>query len=120
MSSMKRGDVWWVTFGPAVGGEIEKHRPAVIVCNDASNKHLNRLQVVPLTSSVDHVYPSEAVTLSTGDLRSGTRAGSGDPRPTIVGTPAETRTRRSPHLDEVRNLSARSSEPPASRLRQVP
>ena len=57
---MKRGEVWWVAFGPAVGGEIQKQRPAVIVSNDASNKYLNRLQVVPLTSAVDHLYPSEA------------------------------------------------------------
>ena len=57
---MKRGEVWWVSFGPSVGGEIQKRRPAVIVSNDAANKFLNRVQVVPLTSNVDHLYPSEA------------------------------------------------------------
>lgn len=57
---MKRGDVWWISFDPAVGGEIKKKRPAVIVSNDAANKHLNRVQVVPLTSKVEKIYPSEA------------------------------------------------------------
>jgi mRNA interferase MazF len=58
---MKRGEVWWVNFDPSVGGEIQKKRPAVIVSNDSSNKFLNRLQVVPLTSKVEKVFPSEAL-----------------------------------------------------------
>ena len=57
---MKRGEIWWVNFDPSIGGEIQKQRPAVIVSNDTSNKYLNRVQVVPLTSKGDKLYPSEA------------------------------------------------------------
>ena len=57
---MKRGDVWWVNFEPSIGGEIRKQRPAIIVSNDAANYYLNRVQVVPITSNIDKLYPSEA------------------------------------------------------------
>ena len=58
---MQHGEVWWVNFDPSVGGEIKKKRPAVIISNNASNKFLNRVQVVPLTSKTDRLYPSEAL-----------------------------------------------------------
>ena len=58
---MKRGEVWWVEFDPAVGSEVRKTRPAVIVSNDAANRNLARVIVVPLTSNTTHLYPGEAL-----------------------------------------------------------
>jgi mRNA interferase MazF len=60
MAEPKRGEIWWVAFDPSIGGEIKKTRPAVVVSNNAANRFLNRVQVVPITSSVEKLYPAEA------------------------------------------------------------
>jgi mRNA interferase MazF len=57
---MKRGEVWWVDFDTSVGSEPKKRRPAIVVSNDSSNRFLNRVQVVPVTSNASKLYPSEA------------------------------------------------------------
>ena len=57
---MKRGEVWWVAFDPAVGSEIQRTRPAIIVSNDSANRNLKRVVVVPLTTNTSRVFPGEA------------------------------------------------------------
>jgi mRNA interferase MazF len=63
---MKRGEVWWVECDPAMGSEIKKTRPAVIVSNNAANRHLSRVVVVPLTSNTHRLYPGESLVMVDG------------------------------------------------------
>lgn len=65
----RRGEVWWVAFDPSIGGGIQKTRPAVIVSNDAANRVLSRIQVLPLTTNVSRVHASEALVTLNGDHR---------------------------------------------------
>jgi mRNA interferase MazF len=64
--TVRRGEVWWIDFDPAVGGEIQKTRPAIIVSNDLANSVLNRVQVIPLTSNAGRLYPSEVLVTVAG------------------------------------------------------
>ncbi len=66
---IRRGAVWLINFDPSVGGEIQKTRPAVIVSNDAANQALNRIQVVPISSSIQKLYPAEAYVMVNGRRR---------------------------------------------------
>lgn len=64
-----RGDVWLTAFGPSIGGEIQKSRPAVIVSTDFANHLLNRVQVVPISSRIGRLYRAEAAIVLNGEQR---------------------------------------------------
>jgi mRNA interferase MazF len=70
---MRRGQVWLVDLDPVLGSESDKHRPAVIVSNDAANSTAASLgrgvvTVVPVTTNLRRVYPFQ-VLLPAGDHR---------------------------------------------------
>lgn len=51
MDLVRRGDVYWVNLDPAIGSEIRKTRPALIVSPDDMNAVLPRVIIAPLTSA---------------------------------------------------------------------
>jgi mRNA interferase MazF len=48
-----------VALDPALGTEIRKTRPAVIISNDSCNRYGSRVVVLPVTSNVDALFPGE-------------------------------------------------------------
>jgi mRNA interferase MazF len=65
----RRGEVWLVAFGPSIGGEVQKARPAVVISNNTANALLSRVQVVPISSQVARLYPAEAYVSLNGGRR---------------------------------------------------
>jgi mRNA interferase MazF len=56
----RRGDIYWIALDPALGSEIRKTRPAVVISNDSCNRYGARVVVLPITSNVESLYPGEA------------------------------------------------------------
>lgn len=66
VSAMLRGEIRLADLEPVRGSEASKRRPVVIVSNDRANAAAARLgrgvvTVVPVTSSVDRVFPFQTL-----------------------------------------------------------
>lgn len=54
--NVRREDVFLASLDPAIGGEIQKTRPCVVVSPDELNTYLRTFIVAPLTTG-GHAYP---------------------------------------------------------------
>lgn len=55
-----------VSLEPVAGREIGKTRPALIISNDRNNEYSSTVSLIPITSSIDKVYPFEVFISKTG------------------------------------------------------
>ncbi|TVP60711.1 MAG: type II toxin-antitoxin system PemK/MazF family toxin [Nodularia sp. (in: Bacteria)] len=58
---MKRGEIYFANLSPAVGSEMDKRRPILIVSNDANNNASSTVTILPITSNMSRVYPFEVL-----------------------------------------------------------
>lgn len=62
---MKRGEIWFADLSPTRGSsqesKIAKHRPVLIVSNNANNRASGTITILPITSNVTQVYPFEVL-----------------------------------------------------------
>ncbi|MBF0531570.1 MAG: type II toxin-antitoxin system PemK/MazF family toxin [Candidatus Omnitrophica bacterium] len=52
----QRGEIWVVQLDPAIGSEIKKTRPALIISNNAHNRFMGHLTVLPISDAGEKVY----------------------------------------------------------------
>jgi len=64
---VSRYGVYWVNLDPVIGREMAKRRPALVISDDAMNRHLSTVVVCPLTSSRHPAWPSR-VACSVGEV----------------------------------------------------
>lgn len=61
---IKRGDLWIVDLRPAVGWEVAKKRPALIISSDQINSISPLIVVIPISSQIPEIIGSEKIFLS--------------------------------------------------------
>lgn len=60
--NIKRGGIYVASLDPALGREISKTRPVVIVSNDKNNEFSGTVTILPLTSkNLEKSYPFEVL-----------------------------------------------------------
>ncbi len=60
MISIKRGEIHLAALDPALGREIAKTRPVVVISNDISNQYSGTITILPITSQkLAKIYPFE-------------------------------------------------------------
>lgn len=60
--NIKRGGIYVASLDPALGREISKTRPVVIVSNDKNNEFSGTVTILPLTSQhLERIYPFEVL-----------------------------------------------------------
>ncbi len=60
IKEVMRGEIYWINLDPAMGTEIKKTRPAIIISNDIQNKISSRIIVIPITSSIKKIFSFES------------------------------------------------------------
>lgn len=63
---MNQFDVYLLDLDPALGSEMKKIRPAVIISPNAMNKNLDTVIIAPLTHTIKR-YPSRVTSLFEGE-----------------------------------------------------
>ncbi len=50
-TTIKRGDVWWISLDPTQGSEIKKTRPCIVLTHDTINRLRRTVVVVPISTA---------------------------------------------------------------------
>ncbi|QYX34098.1 type II toxin-antitoxin system PemK/MazF family toxin [Sphaerospermopsis torques-reginae] len=58
---MKRGEIYFANLSPAIGSEMDKRRPVLIVSHDANNNASTTVTILPITSNTSRIYPFEVL-----------------------------------------------------------
>lgn len=60
----QRGEIYLVCLDPAIGSEINKTRPALIISNNLNNQFADTVTVIPITSNIQSIFPFETLLTS--------------------------------------------------------